>query len=150
MRDIRKRTFKLEDSIGHELGRSFRRLNRAVSTALRPFGISAVQGSILITLWARGSMTIGELQRAMSFSSSALTGAIDRMERADLVTRIPAPSDRRSFLVEPVKWPAARQRALFEALRAAEEALLAVFLGWERTQLLGLLRRLSAGEEGSG
>ncbi len=141
------RKVKLEDSIGHELGRAFRRLNRAVSAALQPYGMSAVQGSILITLWARGPMPIGELQRAMSFSSSALTGAIDRMERADLVRRTASPSDRRSLLVEAVKWPAPRRRALLEALLAAEEELLAAFARSERKQLLGLLRRLSAEED---
>ncbi len=145
MRDIRKRGFKLEDSVGHELGRAFRRLNREVSAALRPFGLSAVQGSILITLWARGPMTIGELQRAMAFSSSALTCAIDRMERADLVTRVPAPADRRSFLVEPVRWPGSRRRALLEALMAAEDELLANVDRKERTQLLRLLKKISDG-----
>ena len=142
MRDIRNRSTRLEDSIGHELGRAFRQLNRAVSASLRPFGLSAVQGSILITLWARGPMPIGELQKEMAFSSSALTGAIDRMERSGLLQRHAAPSDRRSYLLEPVKWPAGRRRAVLAALLAAEDELLGGLPRKERSQLLRLLRKV--------
>ena len=142
MRDTRKRNIRLEDSVGHELGRAFRQLNRGVSAALRPHGLSAVQGSILITLWAHGPMSIGELQKTMAFSSSAFTGAVDRMERADLVKRIPSPSDRRSFLLEPVRWGAARRRAVLEALLEAEDGLLSGLDRKERAQLLRLLRKI--------
>ncbi len=144
MRDIRKRRTRIEDSVGHELGRAFRQLNRTVSTSLRPYNLSAVQGSILITLWAHGPMPIGELQKEMAFSSSAFTGAIDRMERAELVRRVAAPSDRRSYLLEPVKWSAARRRAVLDALLAAEDGLLGALDRKERAQLLRLLRKVGS------
>ena len=146
MSTIRKRDFTLDDSAGDALGRAFRRLNRAVSTALRPYGLSAVQGNLLITLWERGPLPMGELQRAMGLSSSAFTGAVDRMEEAGLVRRVPAPSDRRSSLVEPAKWPRSRKLEVIEALLAAEDQLLAMLSQRERAQLLRLLRKVAAGD----
>ena len=150
MRDKRKRPARerrLETSVGNELGRAFRGLNRAVSAALRPHGLSAVQGNILLTLWARGPLTIGELQKEMAFSSAALSGAIDRMERSELLRRVPVESDRRSFRVEPAPWPAARRRAVIEALVQAEDEFLAALGEGDRDRLLRLLRKVAGSRE---
>jgi DNA-binding MarR family transcriptional regulator len=151
MRNIRKRDVSasargarrpLDQSVGYELGRAFRRLNRHVSAAVRPLGISAAHVNILLTLWAHGSMPIGELQELLGFSSSAFTGALDRMEAAGLARRVPSDSDRRSFLVEPASWPRARRLAAIDALVAAEDEFLSVLKRAERTRLLGLLRKI--------
>lgn len=159
MRDIRKRGSRgdrgrrdgrdrdLGKSVGNALGRAFRRLNRTVSAALRPQGLSAVQGNLLLALWAQGPTPMGALQRGLGLSSSAFTGAIDRMERAGHVRRVPAPNDRRSFLLEPAPWPRARRAELIEALLAAEDEFLAPLAARERAELLRLLAKLAdAGE----
>jgi DNA-binding MarR family transcriptional regulator len=132
----------LEQSVGYELGRAFRSLNRFVSAATRAHGLSAVQGNILITLWALGPMPIGELQQRMAYSSSAFTGALDRMESAGLLRRVPSPSDRRSSIVEPVTWSGSRRGAVIDALIAAEDEFLAGLTRDERARLLALLRRI--------
>jgi len=156
MRDIRKRDSKparsaarrpLEQSVGYELGRAFRRLNRFVSAAVRAHGLSAVQGNILITLWALGPMPIGELQERMAFSSSAFTGALDRMEAAKLVRRVPSPDDRRSYLVEPVAWTGAQRLAVIDALVAAEDEFLGDLSRDDKSELLRLLRKIGGPDE---
>ncbi len=145
MRNIRKRDLRLENSAGYALGRAFRRLNRAVSGALRPLGLSGVQGNVLITLWERGRMPVGELQKTTGLSSSAFTGALDRMEAAKLVRRVPAPSDRRSFLVEPARWSSDRKLDVIEALLEAEREFLGSLDRSERAQLLRLLTKVAEG-----
>jgi DNA-binding MarR family transcriptional regulator len=154
MRDIRKREVStaatgarrpLGQSVGYELGRAFRRLNRHVSAAVRPHGISASQVNILLTLWAHGTLPVGELQELLAFSSSAFTGALDRMERAGLLRRLPSPSDRRSLLVEPARWPGGRRVELIDALVAAEDEFLAGLTRPERARLLELLRKIGRG-----
>ena len=139
MRDIRKQT--LDVSIAHQLGRAFRGLNRAMSAALRPHGLSAVQASILILLWERGPVPVGELQRSLGLSSSAFSGALDRMEAQGLVKRTLAPRDRRSFLVEPASWSRARKTAVIHSLLEAEDGLLGALDAKERKELLRLLRK---------
>jgi len=99
-----------------------------------------------ITLWAQGPLPIGELQALLALSSSAFTGALDRMEKADLVRRVPSPSDRRSFIVEPVAWSSARRNELFDALLAAEDELLTALSKTERSSLLELLRKIGGGD----
>lgn len=147
MRNIRKRESRsLDDSIGYELGRAFRRMSRAISTKLREHALSAVQGNILLTLWARGPLPVGELQRGVGLSSSAFTGAIDRMEDAGLLRRVPSETDRRSFLIEPANWSGSRRAEVLASLVAAEDEFLAVLGKREREQLLGLLRKLGGDE----
>jgi DNA-binding MarR family transcriptional regulator len=143
MRNIRKRESRnLDDSIGYHLGRAFRRMNRAISSALRGQSLSAVQGNILLTLWARGPLPVGELQRGVGLSSSAFTGAIDRMEEAGLLRRVPSETDRRSFLIEPANWSGPRRDEVLSSLIAAEDEFLSALGKRERAQLLALLRKL--------
>ncbi len=92
-------------------------------------------------------MTVGELQRHMALSSSTATGAIDRMERAGLVRRVPSPTDRRSFLVEPAEWETPRKNAVMDALIAAEDEFFAELDSKERTQLRVLLRKSQSGRD---
>ena len=149
IRDIRKRDSRrpgLEGSIGYELGRAFRRLTRNVTAAARPHGLSASQANVLLTLWAQGPMPIGELQALLALSSSAFTGALDRMEKADLVRRVPSPTDRRSFIVEPVAWSSSRRNELLDALLEAENDFLAALSKTEREALLELLRGIGGGD----
>src|SRR3569832_464356 len=78
----------------------FRLANRATNRAVVDFELSGEQAHVLIALWEMGPVTIGALQRELSLSSATLTGAIDRMEKAELVRRVPAPDDRRASLIE--------------------------------------------------
>jgi DNA-binding MarR family transcriptional regulator len=151
MRNIRKREASptaprrpLGASIGYALGNAFRRLNRHVAGAVRPLGLTASHVNILLTLWDHGALAVGELQERLGFSSSALTGALDRMEEAGLVKRVPSQSDRRSFLVEPAPWSRARRLEVIDALVAAEDEYLAGLTPAERGQLLALLGKLVA------
>jgi MarR family 2-MHQ and catechol resistance regulon transcriptional repressor len=108
--------------------------------------MSASQANVLLTLWAEGPMPIGELQALLALSSSAFTGALDRMEKAELVRRVPSPTDRRSFIVEPVAWSSTRRGELLDALLAAEDEFLAALGKSERASLLELLRKIGGGD----
>ena len=108
--------------------------------------MSASQANVLLTLWAQGPLPIGELQAQLALSSSAFTGALDRMEKADLVRRVPSPSDRRSVIVEPVVWSSARRNELLDALLAAEDEFLTALSKTERASLLELLRKIGGGD----
>src|ERR1700749_2015543 len=104
MRDSRTRDSRLRDSVPNQLGKLFRVMARVYNRALVPFEISSVQAHILATLWIEGLMTIGELQARLMLGDSTLTGAVDRMERPDLLKRQPVEGDRRAFRLQPVAW----------------------------------------------
>ena len=139
---------RLRDSLGYALVRLFRQVNREHGRAVAEQGLSAEQAHILLVLWLEGPMKVGELGRFLALSSGTLTGAIDRMERAGLVRRLPDPADRRAFRVQPVETDARRRRAIEQVLEATEASCFEALTRSERTQLLRLLRKASDALEG--
>src|SRR4051812_33443929 len=111
--------------IAHAITVLFREQNRLFGRAVQSMGLSTEQAHLLLVLWLRGPMSMTELGREVALSSGTLSTAIDRMEAADLVRRLPHPDDRRAVLVEPAAWTAAKKKKLVDAVGGAEEALLA-------------------------
>ena len=136
---------RLRDSLGYALVRLFRVVNRATGRALSPYGLSSEQAHILLVLWIEGAMKVGELQRLLMLSSGTLTGAIDRMEQAGLVRRVPDPNDRRAFRVEPERFDTRRRRAIERTLEETEAGCFASLTSTERAELLRLMRKAAAG-----
>lgn len=128
----------------NQLGKLFRVMARTYNKALVPFEISSVQAHILATLWIDGSMTIGELQARLMLGSSTLTGAIDRMERAGLLKRLPVEGDRRAYKLAPVTWSAKKAEALMETLATTEDEVFRGLTATERRTLSTLLGKALA------
>ena len=128
----------------NQLGKLFRVMARTYNKALVPFEISSVQAHILATLWIDGSMTIGELQARLMLGSSTLTGAIDRMERAGLLKRLPVEGDRRAYKLAPVTWSAKKAEALMETLATTEDQVFRGLTATERRTLSTLLGKALA------
>jgi DNA-binding MarR family transcriptional regulator len=64
-------------------------------------GINRTDSRCLDHLEHRGRMTAGELARASGLTTGAITGVIDRLERAGYARRIADAADRRRVLIEP-------------------------------------------------
>ncbi len=138
---------RVQDSTPTALVRLFRMVNRTYNRALKPMGLSAEQTHILSVLWLEGPMTIGELQRVLALSSSTLTGAIDRMEKLDLVRRVAVPGDRRAWQLEPGVMPARKRKKIEQILAETEEVCFAGLNARERSQLLALLQKAAGALE---
>lgn len=132
----------------NQLGKLFRVMARVYNRALVPFEISSVQAHILATLWIEGPMTIGELQARMMLGSSTLTGAVDRMERASLLRRLPVENDRRAYRLQPVTWPQRKADALLETLSKTEDEVFRGLTAAERKTLSTLLQKALAPHAG--
>lgn len=138
---------RLESSIAFALVRLFRLVNRTYGRALADHGLTGEQAHVLLVLWLEGPMKIGELQRVLMLGSGTLTGAIDRMERAGLVRRVPDPRDRRAYRVEPAQDDARTRRAVEGTLQRTEERCFTSLTKAERAELLRLVKKASAGLE---
>lgn len=136
---------RLATSVPHAVTRLFREQNRLHGRAVEPFGVSAEQAHLLTLLWTRGPLSMTELGRESALSSGTLSTAIDRMEAARLVRRVPDPTDRRGTRVEAVRWPTARRERLLRTLVVTEDAMLAPLSPRERVILRNLLDRILAG-----
>src|SRR5262245_57499161 len=67
----------------------------------------------------RGPMTAGELADATGLTTGAVTGVIDRLEKAGYVRREDDPKDRRRVIVRVVPKRIAEIAPLFDDLAAA-------------------------------
>ena len=83
-------------------GRVFARMLKKRGVAINP-----AQGRVLFVLWQEGPMPLGELAKKVSLKKSTLTNAVDRLEAAGEVVRVPSQTDRRQIDVRLT--PADRQ-----------------------------------------
>ncbi len=101
--------------LDRDLAREWRRagsglvlLTQAVSDRL---GVNSTDLQCLSILTASGAMTAGELAERSALTTGAVTGVIDRLEQASLVTRERDPQDRRRVIVQPLSDDDLRRRA---------------------------------------
>lgn len=88
-----------------------------------------------------GGLTAGELAAAVGLTSGAVTGVVDRLERAGFARRVPDPADRRRVKVEVTAEFYARAERIWGPLAAEWEASLANgFTAAELTRITEFLR----------
>jgi DNA-binding MarR family transcriptional regulator len=123
-------------------------LHRNLATAVIAFHEVAARKSdlgisehkCLGVLALTGPTTAGQLARESGFTTGAITGIVDRLEKAGLVRREPNPEDRRSVIIRPLdlgkrtRQPGAIFRSLSEAMTRMRqdysEAELAIIDGY--------------------
>ncbi|MEW1902874.1 MULTISPECIES: MarR family transcriptional regulator [unclassified Streptomyces] len=131
------RIYRLSDAMGDRVARAY-----------APHGVARGEFDVLATLRRSGApytLSPRELSATLMITTGGMTGRLDRLEKAGLLSRSPDPNDRRGLRVtlsergrelvdRAVADGLAEQRAALEAALGAEEA----------EQLAGLLRRLLA------
>ena len=89
----------------------------------------------------RGPATAGQLAAATGLTTGAITGVIDRLERAGFAKRVPDENDRRKVLVGMVPEAMARAMPIFEPMRRASAQVLSHYKDDELTLILDFLNR---------
>jgi DNA-binding MarR family transcriptional regulator len=88
-----------------------------------------------------GGLTAGELAAEVGLTSGAVTGVVDRLERAGFARRVPDSADRRRIKVEVTSEFYARAKRIWGPLAAEWEAALASrFTAAELAQITEFLR----------
>jgi DNA-binding MarR family transcriptional regulator len=110
------------DALGRELSTAVILFHEAVAARL---GLGAAEWRCLGLLDRAGTVTAGRLAELSGFTTGAITGIVDRLERAGYVRREPNPRDRRSVIVRPLEVPALREQVtpIFESLGRAMAAV---------------------------
>jgi DNA-binding MarR family transcriptional regulator len=108
--------------LGRELGTVSVFLHQAIASKLG-LNVTDTRCFELMSRYSQETFTAGHLARATGLTTGAITGILDRLEKAGLVQRFRNPSDRRKVFVRPR--PAALQRVghLYEGLAAASMKL---------------------------
>ena len=84
------------------MARLAKHLDRSIQETVSEFDLNPGEFDVLATLRRSGhpyQLSPTDLFKALMISSGTITHRIDRLERAELVTRIPDPSDRRGTLI---------------------------------------------------
>jgi DNA-binding MarR family transcriptional regulator len=110
------------EALGRELSTAVILFHEAVASRL---GLSAAEWRCLELLDREGPATAGRLAELSGFTTGAITGIVDRLEKAGYVRREPNPRDRRSVIVRPLENPALRELVapIFESLGRAMAAV---------------------------
>lgn len=74
-------------------------LTRTYRPLLEPLGLTYSQYLVMLVLWERSPVSVGELGECLHLDSGTLTPLLKRMELAGLVTRNRDPEDERRVLV---------------------------------------------------
>lgn len=106
-------------------------------------GIGATDSRALSILEQAGPLSAGRLAELTGLTTGAVTGMIDRLERAGWVRRSSDPADRRKVIIEPIRDPErdAAVGALFESLRRSFARLAADYDDEELVLILEFIRK---------
>ncbi len=96
-------------------------------------GVSATDVKCYSILRQTGSITAGELAEQVSLTTGAITGVLDRLEKAGLVRRVPDLKDRRRIMVELVHDPE-RERAMYQLYMPLGQAITALVANYSNAE----------------
>jgi DNA-binding MarR family transcriptional regulator len=122
-----------------------KRLRRSMEDTLKEFELDYGQWVVLGALRSAGApfrRSAGALAKVLDLTSGAMTSRLDRMEKAELVRRLPDPDDRRGVQIE-ITDKGSRLWEEAVGVQAAKEQMVAGALSpAEKQQLSELLKRM--------
>jgi DNA-binding MarR family transcriptional regulator len=140
MGESKGRRVRVTIDLLRELAANLDALNNAASphaglnrTDLRALDIIAMQESL----------TAGQLAARLKLTTGAITGVLDRLERAGQAVRTHDTEDRRRVVVQPTEQARGKGYFVFPGLAGDFEDLLGEYSDQERQVIDGFLRRLN-------
>ena len=103
---------------------------------------NGAQGRILYVLWQNDNIPIIELSRKTGLAKTTLTGMLDRMEEAKLITRVFDQADRRQIRIVLTKTARALSNEYENVSEQMNEVYYAGFTEEEITLFENTLRRV--------
>jgi DNA-binding MarR family transcriptional regulator len=132
----------LLQKVGHQLGRELATKSLFFHTLVASkVGLNATDTRCLDILGRSGSasVTAGALTEATGLTTGAITGILDRLERAGFVKRIKDAGDRRKVLIELVPSEMVKLARLYDGLGASMVSLAGRYTVVELEMIEGFL-----------
>ena len=108
-----------EQQLGRDLRSVLRKVLRLDATVARRLGIHGTDlASLELLETADEPVTPTMLSDYLGISTGSATAAIDRLERAGFVRRVPNSHDRRGIIIEPVEGQQERLLSAYHQLRS--------------------------------
>lgn len=106
---------EIRDCISFQLNKAAQAIGKIARDALAPLGVTPTQYAVLNVLWHKDGLGQNEIGSMIGLDSPAMTGLIDRLERASMCERRPDRNDRRAHCI----WMTDQSRAAFPAMANA-------------------------------
>jgi len=129
--------------MGRELSNAIVFFHEAVAAHL---GVSAAEWKCLGLLREHRSLSASKLAKLSGFTTGAMTGILDRLERAGYARRKPHPTDRRSVVVQPQHLTEVQKRVapIFQSLLKAMATIAGRYTTAELESIAAFLRETTA------
>lgn len=107
-------------TLGRELSTQTILFHAAIAERL---GLNPTDHKALDLICREGNMTAGRLAELTRLTTGAVTGIVDRLEKAGFVQRVKPQSDRRQVIIQPIPENVEKIHDLFESMSQAVMAL---------------------------
>ena len=77
------------------LNRTTAAVNKVMEKDIRSYGLNPTEFGVLELLYHKGDQPIQKIGEKILIASSSITYVLDKLEKKDLIKRVPCPSDRR-------------------------------------------------------
>lgn len=125
------------------IGRAHRSFVRIADVELRGLGFASGQMPVLMGLKGGKALSQAELARIAQVEQPSMAQLLNRMERDDLVERVPDPADKRSRLISLSSTAAQRMPKVKAAMEVLKAQALEGFTPDEIAQLANFMERLN-------
>lgn len=134
--------YRLTEQVGHLLRRAHQRASAIFQERIGDRNLTPTQFAVLATLLENRPLSQNQLGRETAMDPATIQGVVARLRERGLVDRVPAPQDRRRFLIRlTAEGSALVDSAIADARRVTQETL-APLTREEQAAFLALLRRL--------
>jgi DNA-binding MarR family transcriptional regulator len=133
---------RAEDCIFFQLGRANRAGTRFLNQRVADLGITAVQAMALLFLAEADDVTSVHFGKRLQLDSATLTGLLDRLVAAGLVSRRADPADRRAIRILLSEAGQAKAKRIKSVVADANREFMAALTSEEGLILKSLLKKI--------
>ncbi len=116
----------------------------AASAIAQQVGMNSSDLQCAELLVRMGPMTAGQLAELSGLTTGAITGVVDRLERAGWAQRVADPTDRRRVIIRALPQDSPAEAGLYHPYTEAMSGLLADYNDQELGFILEFIRRLTS------
>lgn len=133
MTEVNEELLLLDNQVCFPLYAATNLLQRLYRPLLEPLGLTYSQYLVMLILWEREPVTVGDIGACLHLDNGTLTPLLKRMERGGFITRSRDPADERRVLIAPTTLG---KELRAQALKIPEELAQHIALAPEDTENL--------------
>lgn len=123
----------IREAVNHLMGRELSAATIMFHSAIaESLGLSTTDHKALDFIYRHAPLTAGRLAELTGLTTAAITGVIDRLEKAEFVKRKADPNDRRKVLIVPNP---ARQQDVYRLFSSLSKAIAELTSGYSDKEL---------------